>query len=132
MRKAIVMMLLAVVSGSAAAEWVKIGSSPSLGGYDHYVDPATIRKSGDIVKMWGMYDFKTTRVVSDVRYLSEKLQIEHDCKNERSQLLFFSMHAGNMGNGDPVYYTKSVPDNWTPISPGSVDETQWKFACGKR
>jgi hypothetical protein len=48
MRKPILMMLLAVVSSSAAAEWVELGSNEISTAYS---DPATIRRNGDMVKM---------------------------------------------------------------------------------
>ena len=38
-------------SVSAYAEWVSIGYSDSLGGYTVYVDPSTIRRKGDLVKV---------------------------------------------------------------------------------
>ena len=55
MRKAILVMLLAVVSSSASAAWVKVSISEAGTGY---VDPATIRKTGDKVTMSEMTDYK--------------------------------------------------------------------------
>jgi len=77
MHKAILIMLLAVVSSSAMAEWVSLGESGDKT-LTNYADPATIRKSGNRVKMWSLYDFKTVQV----RFRSVRLQIEYDCKEE--------------------------------------------------
>jgi len=53
MRKAILMMLLAMASGNAAAEWVKVAETHRS---VIYVNPASIRKVGHIVKMWSLAD----------------------------------------------------------------------------
>ena len=57
LRKAILMALLAVVSGNAAAEWVDLGSNGSA---TAYADPSASSKAINIVKMWHMLDFETT------------------------------------------------------------------------
>ena len=51
--------LLVLNIGPAYAEWVAIGSSESLGGYTVYVDPDTIRRNGDLVKVWALTDYTT-------------------------------------------------------------------------
>ena len=132
MRKFILPMLLVLVSSGAAAEWVALGSADSGDAYyDIYVNPATIRKSGNMVKTWAMYDYKTTQV-SDKGQMSHKAQLEYDCKDERSRLLYISAYSGSMGNGNVVYSSDGIPGNWSPIVPGSVNEGAWKFACGKQ
>ena len=55
MRKAISMILLAAASGSAMADWVAIDES-SLG--KTYVNPGTISRSRDLVRVWELIDFK--------------------------------------------------------------------------
>ena len=49
----------------AYAEWVAIGYSESLGGYTVYVDPTTIRRKGDLVKVWALTDYTTMQTVAD-------------------------------------------------------------------
>ena len=55
MHKAILMMLLAVVSSSAMAEWTVVNENKE---FIQYADLATIRKLGNKVKMWGLNDYK--------------------------------------------------------------------------
>lgn len=52
-----------------------------------YVDPNTIRRKGDVVKMWYLFDYNTAR--SDLRgsYLSQKAQVQFDCAEERIRVL---------------------------------------------
>ena len=51
MPKAILMMLLAVVSSSASAGWVVVGVHDTS---ILYADPASIHRAGNRVKMWGL------------------------------------------------------------------------------
>jgi len=75
--------LLELSSGPAYAEWVAIGYSESLGGYTVYVDPDTIRRKGDLVKVWALTDYTTIQTVADNSFLSSKAQNEFDCAEER-------------------------------------------------
>lgn len=129
MRKSILIMLLAVVSSSAWAEWVEVSRNDTS---TIYANPATIRKAGDIVKMWYLIDYRIIQGANvGSPFLSSKDQSEYDCKEERTRTLYFTNHSGNMGGGDNNY-SSETPLNWRPISPGSVGESLWQFACGKR
>ena len=129
MRKIILMMLLAVVSSSAAAEWVAVGVNESG---TIYADSSTIAKAGDKVRMWHLVDFNSVQVkVTGRRYMSEKLQYEYDCKEEKARMLSFLSHTGNMGGGAMVEGDWH-PQKWEPVPQGSIIENLRKFACGKR
>lgn len=121
----------AVVNSSTAGKWVLVGESASNGGFDIYANPDTIRRSGNMVKMWSMQDFKATQVVGGPQFLSVKEQHEYDCKDGRQRALYITEHSGNMGQKDSVY-SEDITTNWIPVSPGSIGETLWKIACGKR
>lgn len=129
MRRVILMMLLVVVSSSAMAEWVKVGSNEK---FTSYVDPATISKEGDKVKMWHLYDYNTAHGdLSDTKYLSMKIQDENDCKEGNSRTLAMSFHSENMGRGK-VIYSDSDSGKWEKVPPDSGIQIMWKTACGKK
>lgn len=132
MRKAILMVLLVIVSSNAAAEWVKVGST-ATGAL--YVGSGTTRRVGDTVKMWGLLDFKTAQEnvgnFAGKSYLSSKQQIEYECKEGQWRKLCFSWHSGNMGSGE-IVLSDAKPDKWGPVTPDSGVETFRNFACGKR
>ena len=127
MRSDILMMLLAVVSSSAAAEWVEV--YPHDENFTNYADPASIRKAGDLVKMWSLGDRK---MPSD-KYMSFKYQIEYDCKKEQYRWLDTSYHSGRMGVGAGSHPNPGRP-YWKPVRrrSGSLFEALWMFACAKR
>jgi len=130
MRKAILISLLAVASGSAMAEWVKVGSSAMD---TLYVDPSTIRyEDNNTAKMWAMNDFKAAQRRDDGEpsFRSEKAEYEYDCKLVQSRLLYFTSHSENMAGGEVVNYN-FVPGDWVRVSPNTGLEELWKIACGK-
>jgi hypothetical protein len=123
------LITLRVLSSTPAyAEWVAIGYSESLGGYTVYVDPDTIRRNGDLVKVWALTDYSTIQTVADTSFLSSKAQNEFDCAEERQRELAVTWFSGNMGNGNGVWNTTDET-KWRPVAPGSVGQGVWKFAC---
>jgi hypothetical protein len=130
MHKAILTILLAVVSSSAAAEWVKVGAEYK--GATRYADPTTISRSGSKATMWDVMDYKTpTEGPRGEVVLSQMNQQEYDCKEEKIRALYFSVHSKNMGNG-LVVFSKRETQEWSPIVPGKAGEAMWELACGKR
>ena len=133
MKKLLLGLMLLMTAGAASAEWTAVGET--RGGTDdyiQYVDRATIRRNGNFVKMWGLADFKTVQTVAGDSFLSQKMQWEFDCKDEKSRLLAYHWFDGKIGNGKVVVSNGSYRDEWSPISPGSSGEALWKIACGKK
>ena len=130
MKKLALILLLVLVSTPAWAEWTRVGGGDN---FDTYADFATIRKRGNTVKMWTLYDFKTAQQVGGTPpYLSQKFQQEYDCDGERTRFLAFSEHSGHMGDGNVVYFKDDARSRWVPVPPESVVEALWKVACGKQ
>ena len=134
MKRLLLGLMLIVTATAASAEWTFVSDTGGdTDDYIQYVDRATIRKRGNLVKMWGLRDFKTVqKSAAGDSYLSSNAQEEYDCKEEKSRILAFTWFAGKMGNGKVVYSNSDTGDKWSPISPGSVGETLWKIACGKK
>jgi hypothetical protein len=96
-----------------------------------YFDPDTLRRKGDVVKWWELYDYKVTQTVSGNSFLSIKAQNEYDCAEERIRTLAMSEFSGNMGTGT-VIYTSSDVGKWAPVQPASLGQTMWEGACAKK
>jgi len=132
MTRLLLIALLVLSNGPAYAEWVAIGSADD--GMTAYVDPDTIRgkeEKEEMVKMWVLFDFKTTQTVAGHLMLSIKGQEEYDCDGKRRRVLTFSEFSGNMGGGKEVYST-SDERTWLPVDPESVFHGLWKVACSKK
>jgi len=126
MHKVILMLLLAIVSSSAMAEWVKVSEDKLV---TAYADPTTIRKLGDKVKMWVMWDHLTAKVVNSKPHMSTRVQKEFNCKEETTRQIYASAFTDNMGRGDLI--NNEGGREWEPVAPRTHDEALWKFACGK-
>ena len=129
MKRLLLFTLLVLSCEPAYAEWVKVGDGDEAG-KTVYVDPTTIRRDSNLVKMWQFYDYKTVQTVGGVRFLSAKEQWEFDCAEERSRVLALKQFSGNMGSGT-VVDTNSQVGKWIPVIPGSIGRTVWTVACGK-
>ena len=118
MRKVFLMILITVASGSAAAEWLASCQSEK---FTCYIDSATILKTGNRVKVWELYDYKTTQNITPAPYISMKVQDEFDCEMEHRRALYTSFHSENMGEGNTVL-TDADPGKWKPVPPDSAVE----------
>jgi len=127
-------LLIAVLllsSGPAHAEWVEVGGKVEEG-LTVYVELDTLSRSGDVVKMWELWDFKTSRTETKPPHMSVKSQREFDCIKKRGQLLALTAFSGNMGSGEVVYSSSDFKDQEIPVEPGSVAEIVWKLVCSKK
>ena len=131
MKKLLLTLMQVLISTSAMAKWVKVGSSADVDvGITLYADPATILKSGNMVKMLRLTDFKAVQGNIGEHYMSTKRQDEYDCVRERRRIIFVAAHSKKMGEGYVVIRVINKLDDWKPISPGSQGEAMCEFACG--
>ena len=126
MHKVILMMLLAVVSSSAMAKWVKVDEDKLV---TAYADPTTIRKNGDKVKMWALWDYSTAQEGGSKPYMSVRIQNEYNCKEETIRQIFATTFSGNMAGGHTINSQGGRPG--LPVSQCTPTELLWTFACGK-
>lgn len=116
-------LLVAFATGASAA-WVKFGENDRSASY---YEPAKPGAAGNVI-VWVMYDYKLEQESqrSGRRYASQKGQQEVDCGGQRSRTIFFTWHAGRMGEGVVVYTgSKALP--WEPNSPGSFASRLLKY-----
>jgi Surface-adhesin protein E len=128
--RSLLILLLAVMSSDAMAEWVKVASD-AVNAYDVYAKPDSIRRSGDKVKMWDLVDFHEYQKDGDALFLSAKSLHEYDCEELQSRVLYYVWLSKNMGIGVAVY-TGSKTQEWEPVKPHSVNEDMLKYACGTK
>jgi len=125
MHKAILIMLLTIVSSSVMAEWVYVAED----GEDTfiiYADPTTIRKTGNKVKMWALLDYRT---VQEPDFISVSQKYEYDCNEKQYRTLLLSTHSGRMADGKTIF-VQNEPDDWGTVPPDSIIESALDFAYG--
>lgn len=91
-----------------------------------------LKRSGQIVTGWMRYEYAEPQAGDSGTYLSAVEKEQYDCKKEQSRNLVVVYYAANNIQGgehteesDP----KSTP--WSPIVPGTRDESNFIWACGQ-
>ena len=128
--KLLIAALLAVFSTGAMAEWTYLTSSED-NAYDIYIDKTTIRKRGNVAKMWELRDFKAPQKEASGSYLSSRMLAEYDCVEIRQRLLALTDFSGNMGSGQIIFNHQYDDSKWADIAPGTIGMDKWKAACKK-
>lgn len=119
------LLCLLFISGSASAEWVRVDETDEL--YS-YFDPTTIRKDGNLRKVWQIQDLKQRGKAGE---LSRRYRAEYDCKNDRYRLLSSSFHPQPMASGMSLFQSTEEDTKWTDFPPKTVGETVLKIICAK-
>ena len=107
MRCVLTVLLLALAT-PARADWVKIASN-SYG--DTYIDAETIRKEGNIRKVWVLQDHRQAGLFGE---RSMKTQMEFDCKEIGGRSIAMSLHSGPMAQGATLG-TDATPSPWDHV-----------------
>ena len=130
MQRILLIILLAMVSGNAMAEWIKVNENSE---FTTYGDRSTIRKKGHIASMWSIYDFKKVQtLLSDsAKYDSTRQMGSYDCRDEKTKMLTSTLYAKRMGKGRVVHRYK-LQLEWQTLKAKSASEALWKLACGKK
>ena len=120
----LICLILVLVTAPAWAAWEKAASSDKG---IFYIDPATIRKNGDLREVWQMEDFKTKRPDGA---MSARILREFDCKGERVRVLESSEHTGEKATGKTLK-SKSDAGKWGHIPPSTVIAVISKTVCSR-
>jgi hypothetical protein len=114
----------------AHAEWVKL-TSASAGEVTVYVDPATIKREGNVVEFSTLFDYTTVRTLSGESFQSATMQNEIDCAGKKNRTLAVSSHSESMAGGH-VVSTSTGYEPWTRIAPKTIVSAAFEFVCKKK
>ena len=124
-------LMLMSICGNAGAGWVYVSETEKSiiikDAFIAYADPTTIRKTGNIVKMWSLYDYKFPQKQG---VISIRQKSEYNCTEKKRRQLFLSAYSGRMGNGKTILIYNQPDDDWERFPLGSVRKAMLKFACG--
>ncbi len=134
MTRLLLITLLVLSYGPVYAEWVAIEKNHQLSELQTvYIDPAFIRREGNLVTMWQLTDFKWMQgnPKGPSRFLSTKTHKQFDCAAKRVRRLAFTNFYGRMGTGTPGarYETEG---HWYLVEPESLNQPLWEVACNKQ
>ncbi len=123
----ILMALLAVQA--SAAGWEKVVEAPS--GTSYYVQTPLIKKDGQYVTAWVLYDYKKPPPIFAVDgkpYLSTKTRIVYNCDNETWQPTSIANFTGHMGAGS-VTVSRDLDGEAFHSLPDKYARKVWEFVC---
>src|SRR5215470_20000749 len=122
-------VLLVLSSAPAYGEWVVVDTIEISKARVYAEDPSTIHREGNLVKMWALFDYKTTRRLHGGPWvLSAKNQYEYDCAEKRVRLLANMWFSGHMGSGEIMHqFADARP--WHPVLPEGPEHSLWSAAC---
>ncbi len=134
MTRLLLITLLVLSHGPVYAKWVAVEKNNQLSELQTvYIDPASIRREGNLVTLWQLTDFVWMQggPRATPRFLSTTTHKQFDCVTMRLRLLSFTEFSHRMGIGiaDDGYVDK---DYWLPVEPESMNQVLWKVACGKQ
>ncbi|SET23413.1 hypothetical protein SAMN05216326_11648 [Nitrosomonas marina] len=129
MKKLLLTIMLFCLSTSIMAEWTQVLKRDDKGGFTVYADMQTIRKVGNVAKMWTLVDYKLEQEDTGANFLSKKVRKKYNCQNRHTKELAYKLYSWNMGGGEQIR-SYSQPQEWIKITPGSVEEAEWIVACG--
>src|SRR5258705_12178781 len=89
---ALAAVVLAMASAGAIAEvWIEPSRNDD---YLAYGDLSSIRREGDLVKMWSMFDYRSPQpAIAGKTYLSTRRQFEYNCKGGGGHARWRSRHT---------------------------------------
>ena len=102
--KKLLLVGLMMLAGSAWAEWVIYSQIEEI---TFYFDPATIRKDGNMLRIWKLQELKRRH---EDGYMSRRMRLEYGCKQERCRILAASTHSEPMAGGEVL--GSAGDDSW--------------------
>ena len=114
--------LLALVAAPAWAEWVQVAESDDA---TVYVDPATIRKDGDMRTVGTLYDLTEKGKLGE---MSRRALEAHDCKETRYRTISYSLYPEPMSGGQ-LLLTNDYVSRWAVSVPDTPPWDILRIVC---
>lgn len=129
--KCFLILITLLTPAIAQAEWVQL-ASVGEGEVTVYVDPATIKREGNVVEFSALFNYATVRTLSGAPFQSATTQEEIDCAGKQSRTLAVSSHSESMAGGHIVSTATGGYVLWTPIAPETIVSALLKFVCKEK
>jgi hypothetical protein len=123
--------MAAADSGPAVVQWKLLGHTVANGGFDVYVAPASVRRSGDKARMLGLFDFDKRQTIEGKAFFSARNEYEYDCARPRQRMLATTGYSEKMGKG-VVVERADTPLPWEPVGSSGPAFEHWQVACKRQ
>lgn len=124
---------LGMLHGVAWAEWVALDARfQSHPLQMAYIDPATIRREGNLVVLSAVIDWKAMQGGrTPTRFYSTKMTKQFDCVGKKVRTLAATDYDHHMGTGEVIGGVLASEGHWVEAEPGTLNQGLWEAACGK-
>lgn len=116
------------------AEWVALDARyQSHPLQTAYIDPATIRREGNVVALSALIEWKEMQGGrTPTRFYSTKVTKQFDCARKVLRIIAATDFYGHMGTGEVIGGGPSAgAEHWVSIEPETINHGLWEAACGK-
>ena len=120
----LVIIFTFLFSNTSWGEWTYVAGNSM--GHKMYYDKDSIRKSGNYIYFWGLYNLPK---LIEGRLFSSKSYVKLDCSILRYKFLSWHYHKKPMAGGLGVDDNPS--DEWRIPTPNGMGETFYKKICGE-
>jgi hypothetical protein len=91
-----------------------------------------MKRTGQTVTAWMRYEYAEPQAGDSGPYLSAVEKQQYDCKKQQSRnLLVVYYGANNIQGGEQTEEADPKTAPWSPIVPGTRDESNFLWACGQ-
>lgn len=124
------LLIVLVLSGTPSyAEWVFVTTDGK--GNTMYLDADSIRRKGNIAKVWVLLDTSIAReTMEGVPFRSSRTLHQVDCGKERFRVVAFTLFSGNMGSGQLVASSQYMLE-WERVPSEGSARRLLKLVCEK-
>jgi hypothetical protein len=123
-RLAFLLALMCLCTG-AAAQWTPVMVDQMV---ITYIDRATVRGRGSMVRMWWLMDYQLVQIVDEKGYFSRVHHSEFDCRRQRTRLLSVALLSQQMGLGE-VVFEDTAPRRWESVTGQPFQRALFDIAC---
>jgi hypothetical protein len=129
-RKADPMGWVRTLDPMAAGGW-EFRAVANDGSWAAFSTPHQMKRSGQIVTVWLRQEYAEPQAVNSTHYLSAVEKAQYDCAKDQARALLVIYYGGNNAQGsEQTEEADTKTASWTPIVPGTRDESNFLWACG--
>jgi hypothetical protein len=130
-RKADPMAWVRTLDPMASGGW-EFRSVATDGSWAVFSSTHQFKRSGQIVTVWMRHEYAETQTADGGPYLSAVEKTQFDCKKDQSRnLLVVYYSANNIQGNEQTDEADAKNTPWSPIVPGTRDESNFLWACGQ-
>ena len=112
---AVLFAALATASDAARPDWER-GIADSDAEASVYLDPFSLRKEGDLIRIRVLSDLKKADTYLGRPYLSVSSVKEYDCRTAMVRTVEVALYAGPMRSGDLIASDLPNGKEWRPLA----------------